>query len=269
MPPRDRRCSCGPPRVGLPRGRPSRGPSRPRGPPGSPGGGGAAGSGRGPSRRGGRARRRPAADHLPGRQPGGPRGHRRDGSGRPRTRRRSHGRGCARSGREAGATPRATGLEHRAATPGAHAGTEPVLLLALPVVGLERPLHAGSLTRGGPPSSANCGGAVPGAETRSHPRGRDGHGATWLRACGRTSTPRAAALGTTRESQSPCGSAELSTVGEPWGPLLRSPSPPGASASSGGSSPTGSARCRPRGRVVRRGASTRCGWVPWIGLEWG
>ena len=155
MPPRGRGCSCGPPRVGPPRGRPNRGPSRPRDPPGSPGGGGAAGSGRGPSRRGGRARRQPAADHRPGRRHGGRRGHRRDGSERLRTRRRSHGRGCARSGREAGATPRAAALEHRTATTGAHADTETVLLLALPVVGLEGPLHAGLVRSDGGPSGAS------------------------------------------------------------------------------------------------------------------
>ena len=216
-----------------------------------------------------RSRRRPGADHRPGRRHGGRRGHRRDGPGRPRTRRRSHGRGCARSGREAGATPRATGLEHRAATPGAHAGPEPVLLLALPVVGLERPLHDGSLTRGGPPSSANCGGAVPGAETRSHPRGRAGSGATWPRACGRPSKPARGRLGDNPGEPEPgrvCGVihrwravGSFATFALPARSigLVRRVFPD---------------RVRPEQAARASGApraSTRCGWVPWIGLEWG
>ena len=62
--------------------------------------------------------------------------------GRGPARRRSHGRGSARSGGETLAAAGPARLEHRAAAAGAHPEPETVGFLALPVVGLERALHA-------------------------------------------------------------------------------------------------------------------------------
>lgn len=79
-----------------------------------------------------------------------------------RERRTSHGRGRAGSGRQARTAPTATGLDDRPPASGSHTRPEAVALLALPVVRLERALHAW------PPREGNARG------TRGEGPGRSG-----------------------------------------------------------------------------------------------
>jgi len=65
-----------------------------------------------------------------------------------------------RSGREAFATLVAPTLEHSPAGSGAHAGPEPMSLLALPLVGLVSPLHVSSLVCSSAAHSLSRGHAV-------------------------------------------------------------------------------------------------------------
>ena len=71
-----------------------------------------------------------------------------DAGGPGQTRRISHGCGRGESGRDTSAAATAARLQDRASGAILHPGTKPVLLLALPVVGLEGPLHAWPPRRG-------------------------------------------------------------------------------------------------------------------------
>ena len=72
------------------------------------------------------------------------------------TRQSSHGCELGKSGREPGATTCPTRLEHRATSAVAHPETETVLLLSLPIVWLEGPLHAWPPRRGKSPPEARA-----------------------------------------------------------------------------------------------------------------